>query len=160
MKKCFPVLILALMLGLFVFSSQEADATNAVSYRFCRYAAKLIYTKYEDYDAETQELISQGLNSFIRKTAHFTLYAVMGFLGYLWLHRREHNLSLIMSCVFLFAALDEFHQLFVPGRTGLVSDVLLDSIGAACGIFAAYLLLCLRYCLRHKEIAEKGVWKQ
>ena len=29
-----------------------------------------------------------------------------------------------------YACSDEFHQLFIPGRAGLVSDVLVDSIGA------------------------------
>ena len=28
-----------------------------------------------------------------------------------------------------YAATDEFHQLFVPGRAGMVTDVLIDSIG-------------------------------
>jgi VanZ family protein len=29
-----------------------------------------------------------------------------------------------------YACTDEFHQLFVPGRAGLITDVLIDSIGA------------------------------
>lgn len=160
MKKCFPVLIVLLMAGLFFFSSQEAAETNAVSYRFCAVAARLIYDKYEEYDAATQLLLVQGLNSFIRKLAHFALYAVMGFLGYLWLCRKQYNISTIMSFVFFFAAVDEFHQTFVPGRTGRVVDILLDCFGAACGIGAAYLLLCLLYCRKRKYIAEKGVWKR
>ncbi len=161
MKKYLPVLLLlGLMAALYLFSSQEADATNAVSYRFCRFAARMIYVKYEEYDAATQEMLWRGLNIFIRKAAHFSLYAAMGFLGYLWLRRKQHNISTVLSCVFLFAALDELHQTFVPGRTGLVSDILLDCLGAACGIFVAYLLLCMRHCLRQKQIVEKGVWKQ
>ena len=34
----------------------------------------------------------------------------------------------------LYAATDEVHQLFVPGRSGQVSDVLLDSAGAIAGL--------------------------
>ena len=33
-----------------------------------------------------------------------------------------------------YAATDEMHQLFVPGRSGQVSDVLLDSAGAMAGL--------------------------
>ena len=33
-----------------------------------------------------------------------------------------------------YAATDEFHQLFVPGRSGQISDVILDSAGAALGV--------------------------
>jgi VanZ family protein len=38
-----------------------------------------------------------------------------------------------------YAALDEFHQSFVPGRTAAVTDVLLDTSGGA----AAQLLIAL-----------------
>ena len=33
-----------------------------------------------------------------------------------------------------YAATDEFHQLFVPGRSGQISDVVLDSAGALAGL--------------------------
>ena len=39
-----------------------------------------------------------------------------------------------------YAASDEFHQLFVPGRAGLFSDVLIDSCGAALGSALAALV--------------------
>ena len=34
----------------------------------------------------------------------------------------------------LYAVTDEFHQLFVPGRSGQFSDVVLDSAGALAGL--------------------------
>ena len=40
-----------------------------------------------------------------------------------------------------YAATDEFHQLFVPGRSGQLSDVILDSAGALAGV-AAFTVLC------------------
>jgi VanZ family protein len=39
-----------------------------------------------------------------------------------------------------FAITDELHQVFVPGRQGSFWDVLIDSIGAAGGLFAFWLL--------------------
>ena len=39
----------------------------------------------------------------------------------------------LVICV-LCAMLDEFHQLFVPGRAAQVKDVIIDSIGAIAGI--------------------------
>ena len=36
----------------------------------------------------------------------------------------------------LYAATDEFHQLFVPERTSLVSDVMIDTAGGAVGLLA------------------------
>ena len=42
--------------------------------------------------------------------------------------------GLAWSLVFLYAASDELHQVFVPNRTGLVSDVAVDVSGAAIGL--------------------------
>jgi len=39
----------------------------------------------------------------------------------------------LLICM-LYASSDEFHQLFVPGRAGRVTDVLIDSFGALTGI--------------------------
>jgi VanZ family protein len=42
----------------------------------------------------------------------------------------------------LYAASDEFHQLFVDGRAGMLSDVLLDTCGVAVGSLVLTFLLC------------------
>jgi len=42
-------------------------------------------------------------------------------------------------CV-LYAISDETHQIFVPGRSAQISDVLIDSVGAIVGILM-YLVL-------------------
>jgi VanZ family protein len=78
-----------------------------------------------------------------RKTAHFTEYAFCAIL--LWRALRQHHrhdrrpwtpshawLALALSAAY--AATDEIHQIFVPGRQAAVTDVLLDSFGAACGL--------------------------
>ena len=39
-----------------------------------------------------------------------------------------------------YACTDEFHQLFVPGRAGLLSDVLIDSLSAVLGLVVFALL--------------------
>ncbi len=48
----------------------------------------------------------------------------------------------------LYAASDEFHQLFVPGRAGLFSDVAIDSCGAALGSALAALVAWRRCACR------------
>ena len=45
----------------------------------------------------------------------------------------------------LYAATDEFHQLFVPGRAGLPTDVLIDATGAALGLLVACSLMAAFY---------------
>jgi len=160
MKRFLPFCILALMAGLFFFSSQESAETNSMSWGVCGIAARLLYFKYANFSPQVQELLVHELNPFIRKAAHFLLYALLGAVCYLWLRRMRHNVTTALSLTAAFAALDEFHQLFVDGRTGKLADVLLDCLGASCGIAAAFAALCILRCLRDKSIVEKGVWKE
>jgi VanZ family protein len=48
--------------------------------------------------------------------------------------------GLVILLVFLFAALDEFHQSFVPERTALITDVFIDTCGGAVAILTLWLL--------------------
>jgi len=50
------------------------------------------------------------------------------------------SVVLALGICVLFAISDEVHQLFVPGRGGQVSDVLIDSAGASVGL-GIYLLV-------------------
>jgi len=48
--------------------------------------------------------------------------------------------SLALLLVVLYAATDEFHQLFVPNRQASVIDVLIDSTGAFIGLLVAWIV--------------------
>jgi VanZ family protein len=85
----------------------------------------------------------------IRKAAHVTEYAVLALL--LWWSLRGPNPARAPGWpkkialwawggAVLFAISDEIHQSYVPGRQGAVMDVIIDSIGAAGGLFALWLL--------------------
>ena len=56
----------------------------------------------------------------------------------------------------LYAASDEFHQLFVPGRAGLVSDALIDSLGALLGVIVFILLVKLAQVLKSRKQKRKA----
>ena len=80
----------------------------------------------------------EQLHFVIRKTAHFTVYGLLSWLAFLaWRTTlpalRRWTLGwagLAMTVVFVAASLDEFHQTFVPSRTGSSRDVMLDLTGA------------------------------
>lgn len=84
----------------------------------------------------------------IRKTAHFSEYALLGILvaqafdpdGGAW-HRR---LIVVGAVLVLVPSIDEGIQLFVDGRSGQVTDVLLDCCGATTGVFVRALAVHLR----------------
>ncbi len=68
-----------------------------------------------------------NLDFLIKKTAHVMEYTVL-FL--LWFRALGHKNPLLAFCVSLaYAFTDEIHQLFVPGRTGRLRDVGIDTIG-------------------------------
>lgn len=90
----------------------------------------------------------EQLHHLFRKCGHLTEYAILALL--LWRSIRQpekgrgrpwrrDEAGLTLAIVFLYAASDEFHQVFVPNRTALVSDVMIDTVGGAAGLALLYL---------------------
>lgn len=110
--------------------------------------SKIIVLLFGHVDAEYLEL----LNVALRKLGHFTGYAVLCLLLFRALLRTTgiariaastHHMMVrcaggAIAFTFLAACGDEWHQTFLPSRTGAFHDVLLDTAGAA---FAQVLLL-------------------
>ncbi len=110
----------------------------------------LLHWLFPTMSIETIEVIHYGF----RKCGHLSEYALLALL--LWRaihHTRRTNVTpsangnewrwdeagLVLALIFLYAASDEIHQTFVPQRTGLVSDVFIDSAGGAAGLIALWL---------------------
>ena len=71
----------------------------------------------------------------IRKLGHLTEYGIFGALAYRAFRgdRRGWSLRWALTAILaaaMLASVDEWHQTFVPGRTGAVTDVLIDICGA------------------------------
>ena len=83
----------------------------------------------------------EAIHGLVRKLAHVVEYAILGALVVRALDLPRRSLGSIsvraLLLCGLFAGLDEFHQSFVPSRTGALSDVLLDTFGAALGVIGA-----------------------
>jgi VanZ family protein len=91
----------------------------------------------------------QEIHHFVRKCAHLNEYAVLALLLWRAVRRPVKNdlrpwgwpeAGLALAIVFLYAASDEFHQIFVPMRTALVSDVFIDTAGGAAGLLALWII--------------------
>ena len=79
--------------------------------------------------------LSSGLGTWdyvLRKCAHMTEYAVLAALLYRALDR---ELPAFVGAV-AYAATDELHQHFVPGRHASAVDVAIDAVGATIGLLA------------------------
>ena len=77
--------------------------------------------------------LSTGLGGWdlvLRKLAHATEYAVLGFL---LLRALERELPAVLAGV-AYAVSDEIHQHFVRGRHGVWYDVVIDTVGVTIGV--------------------------
>jgi VanZ family protein len=90
------------------------------------------------------------LHAILRKTGHFVGYATLSFLLFRSWRGTFPRLStrwcmqwstLAFVCTALVASLDEFHQTFLPSRTGSFRDVVLDSVAALVAQILIFLIL-------------------
>lgn len=131
-KWIWTIASVLIMVLIFYFSSQDGTKSDTQSLFF----VKMLLS-----------YLPENLGNFIiRKGAHFTIYAALGFCLYQscfqWTKSMGLGSSLISLLIaFLYACSDEWHQTFIAGRSGALKDVLLDSLGAGCGIVISVLLL-------------------
>ena len=92
-----------------------------------------------------RDLPKTGIND---KIEHFTAYFFLGFLLSLTslfqnkFLKIKKNFALFTGIIIgLYAALDEIHQLFVPGRNCDILDWTADMIGASIGILLVIFLI-------------------
>jgi VanZ family protein len=71
-----------------------------------------------------------GWDLVLRKLAHAAEFAILGAL----LLRATGRAGLSFALGFAYAASDEVHQAFVPGREGSLPDVAIDVVGVAVGV--------------------------
>ena len=143
MKKIISFIALILwMIVIFSFSSADANKSTGTS-------DKVITTMIEIKDKITnketpnneKEIIVKNSSFYIRKLAHITEYLILGFLTFNLLKQYSvTNIYYAIGLSILYSCTDEFHQLFISGRSGSIRDVLIDSIGILIGTYLYKLL--------------------
>ena len=125
------VLVLIIMFTIFSFSSENDTESNSrsdgVIVKTCEFILNRKLTEKE------KELYIEKYVTVVRKTAHFTIYFLLGlafasFLKEFDLDTKKILLYTVLF-VFLYACSDECHQLFIRGRSGEILDVLIDTSG-------------------------------
>ncbi len=84
----------------------------------------------------SSEMPAFGLADFlVKKGGHALGYSLLALANLHGLNGKRTRLAWLMTVAY--AALDEFHQAFVPGRNASLVDVLLfDNLGALAGLWA------------------------
>lgn len=123
MKKVIKLLLIILwLLVIFIFSNQDGTTSTALT--------NGVLEKYLFFiDSDIFFII-------IRKIAHIIEYLILGILVFSFVNEFKIDRKIIVSllvCLIL-SSLDEFHQLFIPGRTGKILDVFIDMMGVLLGI--------------------------
>jgi VanZ family protein len=139
--RCTICIILSViwMAVIFSFSAKTADESSAESNAIGMLVGEIVIPDFEEWSTEEQQSFTKDWDYPIRKAAHMTEYAVLGIflLGALAGKQSvRHKVTAVraFAVAVLYAASDEFHQYFVPGRACRIYDVGFDSAGALIGI--------------------------
>ncbi len=133
------------MILIFSFSAQPASESTQMSHRVGYEVGRLFVPGFSGWDAERQLHFAEKVDYPVRKTAHATECAILAVLLFFTLgtygiqERKQIALAILLTAVY--AATDEFHQLFVPGRSGRITDVMIDTAGAVVGNILTKLVL-------------------
>lgn len=154
----FIITTIILMSVIFSFSSENSEESSDTSGVI---TDKAVHTFVKDYDkmsSEKKTSIREEINHIVRKTAHFSIYAALGFCISMATGRRrlfsKGSILTIILC-FIYAFSDEFHQNFVPGRSCEFKDMMIDTAGATVGMLISLLVLMII----HKTIIIKNSHK-
>ena len=141
-------LVIGCMALIFSFSAQGADDSMDLS-------DGLLHAILRFLHISLPESVITFMRVFIRKVAHFSIYMLLGFLMYLLVHtgysvKEKASAWQAVLYSFLYAVTDEVHQIFVPGRSGMVKDVAIDTLGASFGVAIAF-VICFLLIRRRKN---------
>lgn len=154
------VLLAAVYVMIFSFSSDDAEASSAVSVKVTKWLMNIYYNIFHRGGSDPQLVltVTDDTETIVRKLAHFTEYMAVGFLSFgiviMWVKGIAKGLIIVLIQLIVSAGIDEIHQYFVPGRYSSVKDVMIDTAG---GIAGMIIILCAKGIKkRWKHIRESG----
>src|ERR1700685_3723753 len=143
----WPALIWAMVIAGFSTGAFASDNTR-------HFIVPILHFFFPHASAETLDF----LHHVIRKCGHLTEYFILSMLILRGIRAGEKGMHVRWALVTIliiagYAALDEYHQSFVPGRTAAVGDVLIDTSGGAAALIVASLFVLLGKARekRHQE---------
>ena len=124
-----------LMILIFMFSHQTGSESSGLSSQIVLWIQTYLHIPISEF--------------IVRKTAHMSEYALLTLTLIYGFYKNHYPIQKIMIYsligTFLYACSDEMHQLFIGGRAGQFTDVLIDTCGGCLTIIFYDVLTKLKY---------------
>lgn len=124
-----------LMILIFMFSHQTGSESSGLSSQIVLWIQTYLHIPISEF--------------IVRKAAHMSEYALLTLTLIYGFYKNHYPVQKIMIYsligTFLYACSDEMHQLFIGGRAGQFTDVLIDTCGGCLTIIFYYVLTKLKY---------------
>ena len=144
--RIFLIILIVLWTWLiFSFSSQDGGESSGLS------------RKVVEFFVKDPDLVNK-IEPYARKIAHFSEYGLGGILfislfsTYNWTDRRKITTSILLGA--WYAIMDELYQLMIPGRSGALKDVYIDSLGIATGVIGMLIVIKIKKKKKNKTEAK------
>ena len=159
LQTVFLILTIGLMVTIFLLSAQDADTSSDTSSTLTRIFVKIFFRDYDSSSPERQAELWGKASFIVRKLAHFSIYAALGFWASFPAGKRR-LFSLKSLCVglfgFIYAFSDEFHQQFVKGRSCEFREMMIDTGGVVTGLAASFIVMLIVVYISGKRDTETG----
>lgn len=149
------ILVITIMAMIFAFSAQDGATSGQSSAGITDKITQSIVPSIESKPQDVKIKIYDIIGMIIRKIAHlaefFALGASLTFMLRTFNMRGKRLFIYPISIGAIYAASDELHQYFVPGRAARITDVLIDIIGVFMGCVAVNIIYHLLLRKRAKQ---------
>ena len=154
------ILIIIWMITVFRFSNQGGTESSSTSAKVTKVIVDVVVN---DKKEENKVQIANKIEKVVRKFAHYTIYTIGGVLimNYAYTTDKTKKQQTFGSLLFgaFYAATDEVHQYFVPGRSARVFDVGIDTLEVITGIIIFTIIISIIHKIRnvkknHENILE------
>lgn len=147
-------LVIAVMGIIYCFSAQTGEESGAMSGSITAWLVGIFVPGFEKLSVQEQTQLLESAGFLVRKLAHFSEYALLGFSLLLHIRQLQKRIKVHLPWLWawgigtVYAMSDEWHQSFVGGRGPSLRDVCIDSSGVLAGIL--FLLLILLWTGKQK----------
>ncbi len=160
-RRIISVSALVLWMGIiFLFSHQESGGSWQLSTPIQDAVFESTLGKNEYETVKERNFARVKIGHGVRSAAHFLLFAVLGVLSLTALMtfkmKMWQNVLLAAVWGWLYAVIDEIHQIFVPGRTFQWQDIGVDWLGVVFGVGLTFGVVMLVKIKRKKKNVENS----